>query len=432
MEKDKRTLPGGVKQFKYRNECVKITIAYLICGVLWIYFSDRLAYFFASSPTVFLAINTYKGWFYVIATAMMLYGLIRNLLKKIEMGEQENTYLSYFDVLTGMHNRRYYEMQMEVLDCKEKLPISVIMADVNGLKIVNDAFGHQLGDELLRKAAKAVQDSCRPDDLNARWGGDEFVVLLPNTSYEEAEEIVSKIKEKCSHESVNMVRVSMSLGWATKTESEESFSEVLKKAENDMYQHKIIQNEGLRGNIINIIVSTLYEKNPREEAHSERVGEFAVVIGRAFGCSEIVLAKLRAMGHLHDIGKIAVEDEILNKAGTLTEEEQAEIKRHPEVGYRILSATNEMLPLADCVLAHHERWDGNGYPKGLKGEEIPLEARIITLADSYDAMSSERPYRKALDEVVILHEIRRNAGKQFDPEISRVFVENVLKKAWIE
>jgi putative nucleotidyltransferase with HDIG domain len=222
----------------------------------------------------------------------------------------------------------------------------------------------------------------------------------------------------------------MSFGWDTKLLVDTGFAEIMKNAEDCMFKHKIIQNEGLRGNLINTIIKTLYEKNPREESHSKRVGEVAQKIGTAIGLSETETEKLKLIGHLHDIGKIAIEDGILNKAGQLSEREQEEIRRHPDVGYRILSATNEMLEFANCVLSHHERWDGKGYPRGLSGCEIPIEARIIALADSYDAMSSERPYRKALDEDVILYEIKRNAGYQFDPELTRIFVEKVLMKSW--
>jgi diguanylate cyclase (GGDEF)-like protein len=305
------------------------------------------------------------------------------------------------------------------------------MADVNGLKIINDAFGHHLGDQLLQKAANSIRSTCRPGDILARWGGDEFVALLPNTTYEEAEKLVEQIRELCSHASIDVVQqVSVSIGWDTKTSMDVDIAETLKNAEDDMYKHKLILSEGLRGKIINTIIKTLYEKNPREEEHSERVGEVAAKIGAAIGFSETETGKLKLIGHLHDIGKIAIEDGILNKAGRLTDREQEEVQRHPDVGYRILSATSEMLDLADCVLSHHERWDGKGYPRGLSGEKIPIEARIIALADSYDAMSSQRPYRKALNEEVILYEIKKNAGLQFDPDIARVFVEKVLGKPW--
>lgn len=417
---------------KFQKECIKICLLYLIIGFLWIFFSDRLAFAISPNNTTLLVINTYKGTVYVIVTTIIIYLLLRGLLIKVERSEKENLYLSYYDVLTGLYNRRYYEMEVKRLDNEKNLPISVIMADLNGLKMINDAFGHQLGDHLLKKAAGCIKSVCRPQDVLARWGGDEFVILLPNTTYEETEKIVEKISTHCCRESIEMIQVSMSLGWDTKVSCDVSFSEILKNAEDDLYKHKIIQNQGLRGDLIKTIIKTLYEKNPREERHSERVGEVAQKIGAALGLSETEIGKLKLIGHLHDIGKIAIEDGILNKAGKLTEHEQEEVQRHPEIGYRILCATSEMQDLADCVLAHHERWDGKGYPRGISGTEIPIEARIIALADSYDAMSSERPYRKALNEEVILYEIRRNAGYQFDPDIARVFVENILGQQWNE
>jgi diguanylate cyclase (GGDEF)-like protein len=270
-------------------------------------------------------------------------------------------------------------MEAKRLDTEKNLPISVIIADLNGLKMINDAFGHQLGDQLLQKVAGSIKSVCRPRDVLARWGGDEFVVLLPNTTYEETEKIVERIEELCCSESIDMIHVSISLGWDTKASADIEISEILKTAEDDLYKNKIIRSQGLRGDLINTIIKTLYEKNPREEKHSERVGEVAQKIGAAIGFSEIEIGKLKLIGHLHDIGKIAIEDGILNKAGKLSEREQEEVQRHPEVGYRILTATSEMQDMANCVLAHHERWDGQGYPRGISGEQIPIEARIIAL-----------------------------------------------------
>jgi len=361
--------------------------------------------------------------------ATKVIGTLQDVTERKEK-EEEIIYLSYHDKLTGLYNRRFYEEEVKRLDIEKNLPISIIIGDVNGLKLVNDAFGHDKGDELLQKAAASIQSACRTDDIVARWGGDEFVILLPKTKPEEAERIVNRIKELYSNEQVNALSVSISFGWDTKRKSEVDILKVLKSAEDYMYKHKIIENKGMRSNTINTIINTLHEKNPREEQHSRRVSEICQKIGIAIGFSEIKISKLKVVGLLHDIGKIAIEEGILNKPGKLTDHERDEIKRHPDIGYRILSSSYDMLELADCIMAHHERWDGAGYPKGLKGEAIPLVARIIALADSYDAMTSERPYRKALSEEVVLAEIRNNAGTQFDPEITRIFIEKVLDKPW--
>ena len=344
--------------------------------------------------------------------------------------EEKILYLSYHDKLTGLYNRRFYEEEIKRLDTERNLPISIIIGDVNRLKLVNDAFGHDKGDELLVKSAASIQSACRADDIVARWGGDEFVILLPKTKTEEAEEIIKRIEELYSKEQVNSLSVSISFGWDTKRNPDEDILKVLKSAEDNMYKHKNIENEGERKTTISTIINTLHEKNPREEQHSKRVSEICQKIGRAIGLSQIEINKLEVAGLLHDIGKIAIEENILNKPGKLTYDEWKEIKRHPEIGYRILSSSNEMLDLANCILAHHERWDGTGYPKCLKGLEIPIQSRIISIADAYDAMTSERSYRCALPDEVALEELQKNAGTQFDPELVRAFIEKVLERPW--
>lgn len=356
-------------------------------------------------------------------------GTIQDITER-KTAENEIVYLSYHDKLTGLHNRRFYEEAIQQVDDERNLPVSIILADVNGLKLVNDAFGHHKGDELLQKASAAFQSVLRTTDVVARWGGDEFVILLPKTKSEEVETIIKRIKERYVDERVYNLNLSISFGWHTKTKKEEDILKILKIAEDNMYKNKVIENEGIRGNTIGTIIHTLHEKNPREEQHSKRVSRICVSIGKAMGLSGIEINKLKVVGLLHDIGKIAIEESILNKNSALTAQEWDEIKRHPEIGCRILSASYEMGELAECVLAHHERWDGAGYPKRLKGEEIPKIARIIMLADSYDAMISERPYRKALSEERILEEIRNHAGLQFDPEIAEIFVEKVLNRPW--
>lgn len=342
--------------------------------------------------------------------------------------EEENRYISYHDSLTNLYNRRFFEEELRRLDKPRNLPLTVVMGDVNGLKLVNDAFGHDRGDELLIKAANAIRSACRADDVIARWGGDEFVILLPKTSSVEAEEIVGRIRAAHVNEFVNAVRVSISYGWETKTDTAQSIPEMLKCAEDFMYKHKIIENEGMRGNTINAIISTLHEKNPREEQHSKRVSDICRQIGKRIGMSAIEVSRFKLVGLLHDIGKIAIDEHILNKEGKLTDYEMEEIRRHPDIGYRILSSSYEMQDLAESILAHHERWDGKGYPKGLAGEQIPLVSRIISLADSFDAMTSERPYRSGMSVAEAVAEIRHCAGTQFDPELAMVFADMMQGK----
>ncbi|HYE12733.1 MAG TPA: HD domain-containing phosphohydrolase [Patescibacteria group bacterium] len=355
------------------------------------------------------------------------YGIYADISER-KNAEKEILYMNYHDQLTGLYNRRFFEEELKRLNIERNLPISVIMADVNGLKLINDAFGHAAGDRLLIKTAELIKNECRADEIIARLGGDEFVILLPKTNPEEAEKIIKRIKAASSGVRVQSMELSISFGWDTKTSDPQDINEMLKNAEDNMYRDKLFESPSIRGKTIQAIIKSLHEKNKREEQHSQRVSYLCEAIGIAMGQSESEVNELKTVGLLHDIGKIAIDEKILNKPGRLTIEEWNEIKRHPEIGYRILSSVNDMAELAEFVLAHHERWDGKGYPKGLIGEEISLQARIIMVADAYDAMTSERAYRKPLDEETVIAELRDNAGKQFDPEIVRIFVEKVMNK----
>ena len=344
--------------------------------------------------------------------------------------EYELRFLSYHDQLTGLYNRRFFEVELERLDTDRNLPLTILMCDVNGLKITNDAFGHKMGDRLLVKTADVLRSICRAEDIIARWGGDEFVVLLPKTDKKTAVEVVERIKEASRDEKIDSIMISVSIGFSVKNDPEELTQEVFKDAENMMYSNKLYEGPSMRGQIVQAILNTLHEKNPREELHSRRVSQLCGALGAAYGFSNTRVEALKTFGLMHDIGKIAIYEHLLNKSGTLSEDEWLEMKRHPEIGYRILSAVNDMSEIADLTLAHHENWDGSGYPKGLKGHQIPLESRMIQLADAYDAMTCDRPYRKALNPEVAVGEIVRSSGRQFDPELSRIFVEEVLNMQW--
>jgi diguanylate cyclase (GGDEF)-like protein/PAS domain S-box-containing protein len=341
--------------------------------------------------------------------------------------QDEIYYMSYYDSLTGLYNRRYFEEEFKRLDTRRNLPISVIMGDANGLKLINDAFGHNKGDRLLVKTAKAIKSVCRTDDIAARWGGDEFVILLPRTSKEDAELIVQRIKNACSKMRVGSLSVSISLGWDTKENNDQELPKILKGAEDHMYKHKVSESGSVRGNIISAIFNTIHEKSPRIESHSKRVSLLCQEIGAAMNLPETEIDELKTSGLLHDIGKVAIDDGILQKKEQLTEQERIEVKRHSDIGYRILNTAPEMTDIALYVLSHHERFDGAGYPRGIRQREIPLASRVIAVADAYDAMTNERSYKESLSQGMAIKELKRNKGTQFDPDIVDIFINKVLK-----
>lgn len=342
--------------------------------------------------------------------------------------ENELLYLSYHDHLTGLYNRRYFEQELKNLDTPENLPLSIIMFDVNGLKLVNDSFGHDLGDALLKKSAEAIKKACREEDIIARIGGDEFVILLPRTTAAEAAQISNHIKELASDEKAANMELSISYGYDTKKTDNQSIIEIIANAENHMYRHKLYERSSIRSKITDLIMNTLFEKSDREAAHSNRVSSICQAIASKLNMGQDAVKKMKIAGLIHDIGKIGVDERILNKPGSLTAEERGHIERHPEIGWRLLSSTDEFSELAKYVLSHHENWDGTGYPNGLKGETIPLEARIISVADTYDAMTSERSYRKKMSREEAVKELKRCSGTQFDPMIVDVFINEVLSE----
>lgn len=360
--------------------------------------------------------------------------ITRNITDKKRL-EERLSYLSYRDQLTGLYNRRFFEEQLKILDVERNLPITLVMADVNGLKLINDSFGHKTGDDLLVSIANIMKIGCRADDIVSRISGDEFVVILPNTNEFEAEGIIKRIKKlsrekRFSDNKLLDIDLSVSLGLGTKHTKDMDISEVLKKAEDNMYSNKLFEGPSMRSKTIETIIKALYEKNRREEEHSTRVSNIALKMGIELKMKEDELKELKSVGLLHDIGKIAISETILDKPGKLNAEEWEEMKKHPEIGYRILSTVNEMKRIAEYTLAHHERYDGNGYPKGLIGEQIPLVSRIISIADAYDAMASERPYKESLSNDEIVKEFIKNAGTQFDPGLAKIFVEKILDYEW--
>lgn len=359
----------------------------------------------------------------------ILLNIVRNITER-KKAEEEIIYLSYHDQLTGLYNRRFYEEELIRLNTERNIPITLIMADVNGLKLTNDAFGHKAGDILLERIADVLKKECGANEIITRIGGDEFVILLPRTDEEEAEKIVRRINGAIANEKPDNVILSISLGFAVKQNILEDMDEVFKKAESYMYRYKLSESAIMRSKTVDLIMKSLYEKSNIELVHSKRVSEICEAIAIKLKLQKDDVNNIRMAGLMHDIGKIGINENILNRVGKLNSDEQKEIMRHSEIGYQILRSVNEFSKIADYVLQHHERWNGEGYPKGLKGEEISVEARIIAVANAYEAMTSDRTYRKALSEEEAIDEIRRGSGSQFDSDIAKVFIENILGKDW--
>jgi len=347
--------------------------------------------------------------------------------------ELEVEYLLNHDYLTGLYNRIYFEQLKDSLDRKKNLPLSIVIGDINGLKMMNDALGHSAGDKLIRDTAAIIQSCCREDDILSRIGGDEFGILLPRTDSDLAEQIVRQIKAECAEYNSNitneLMRINLSLGYATKDMADIAVESTTKLAEENMYKRKLLERKSLHSSIVSSIKTTMSARSQETEEHAERLASLAKQIGSMMNLQQVELNELELFATLHDIGKVGISDKILNKPGKLTDDEWTEMKKHSEIGYRIAMASPELVPVADFILSHHERWDGRGYPQGLEGKKIPLPSRILAVADSFDAMTENRVYRKAMPKEEALEEIRRNSGTQFDPQVASAFLQLMAKSS---
>ncbi len=337
--------------------------------------------------------------------------------------DEKIRYLSYHDQLTGLYNRHYLENEMKRLDTERQLPISIIMADLNHLKLVNDTFGHAMGDEMLKKAAAVIGQSCRSEDIIARWGGDEFLIYLPKTEESEAVEICQRIEEGFKENSIADIPMSIALGAATKTDLRTELDSVFKKAEDRMYEHKLNYLKSDKRDVFKVLADKLAKKSYESEQHLRSMKRIAEKIAGRLDLSEQDLARLELLVNLHDIGEVNIPEEIFKKETNLSAADWALIKKHPENGHRIVRTAEDYACVADEILAHHEKWDGSGYPKCLRGEEIPLLARILAAADAFEVMKSGRPYKRAMTSDDIAAEFKQEKGKHFDPQIAEIVLE---------
>lgn len=342
--------------------------------------------------------------------------------------EKKRFYYGYKDSLTGLYNRHFFEEELLRVDSPKYLPVSIIMCDLNVLKLINDAFGHDMGDKALIKTAELMKKNFRKEDIVSRVGGDEFVILLPKTPESTAKSILKRIKSDTNTTYLGHIKMSISLGTATKNYQEEDILKVLKRAEDKMYFNKLKESKEAKISLINHLRDKLEEITCETREHYERLKKMCALMADKLNLTRIEREELDLLCEFHDIGKIGVPSKILEKREKLNSDEWDEIKRHSKIGYHIVRAWGESLPIDELILVHHERWDGKGYPGLLEKDEIPLSARIFAITDAYDAMVNGRPYKKRISNSEALKEIESKAGTQFDPKLAMIFVEAMKKK----
>ncbi len=375
-----------------------------------------------------------RGWVWVRGEAeyddqghiVSLTGAAQDITKQ-KRAEYEIIHAANHDYLTNLYNRRYFVNAFNTFVENKCSSLGLMMIDINGLKIINDAYGHVQGDDAIKRVSNLLRDVFNQDEVIARIGGDEFAVLIPRKNDLQLQNYKDKLFTRSNNIKIHNIPVSLAIGYEILKDTDENIDELLTRAENQLYRHKITVGDSIRNHAIKAILNTLTEKYEEEKIHSKHVSMICKEIGIELGLNKEDIDILELAGMYHDIGKISIPDAILNKPGKLTNEEYDIIKTHTLVGYQILRAADEYSGLAEYALSHHERWDGNGYPKGLSGKDIPLFSRIINIADSFEAMSADRPYHKGkpIEEAIL--EIKRCTGTQFDPEIANIFIEKVLK-----
>ena len=354
--------------------------------------------------------------------------------------------LAATDSLTGICNHRsLQEMLAKEVERSVRYgsPLAILMMDVDGFKLFNETYGHHAGDNVLRQVAQVLMRTCRTADIVGRYGGDEFMVILPETDREGAASMANRILEELSQERVRTgsaddIPLELSTGVAVCPDDSKHKEELIVCAEGSLQEArqssassllvaqpgpgKLVPYKDAALRLFETLVRAVDLKDRYTRRHSQQNAEFAVELGRAVGLSERAQSGLRIAGLLHDVGKIGVPDRILKKPGPLTDEEKAIMRQHVVLSTLMVQGVPNRQDMSDAVSCHHERWDGDGYPLGLAGADIPLLGRILAVVDAYSAMILDRPYRKALTHEEAVAELRRGTGTQFDPDLVELFI----------
>ena len=425
----------------YMNLLVPVTVTLfhgyrrLAAGVFFIIIAQLLIILEYNNPSLIIGYTSnferYVDVSLALITTMATNGMLFIMLinqynkerNKVKKSEENLLYLIHHDALTGVYNRRYFDSGLIALGNEPGNGVFVI--DIDGLKLVNDLLGHEQGDRLLISAAKVLKESFRSKDIIARVGGDEFAVLLRGVSEKDLEEIYKRIQKNIAAENKKIsgptIPLQMSVGYSFAAKEDKTLQDLLRDADSKMYREKLTRYVHGNKTIIDRIKQVL-ETRACEDGQNDRLKNLIIALAREAGVPDSQMGDLSLLAKFHYVGKVGIPENILNKPGPLTVDERMEVQKHSEIGYRIAQTSSELVPIAEWLLKHHEWWDGKGYPLGIGQESIPLPCRILAIVDAFDAMTSNRPYRPAMDCQAALGELKRCAGTQFDPSLVDLFI----------
>lgn len=350
-----------------------------------------------------------------------LVGSVRDISKQKKV-EEDLRFLSYRDILTGLYNRTYFEEKISEILKQENYQVGIVLGDLNGLKIVNDIFGHLEGDNFIKIAAEVLMSASRENMYVFRWGGDEFVTLIIDASEEDCNNYIDNVNKACQKMNHKNKNISISQGYSILTPANNKIDDVLAEADKMLYTNKNANKKFINRMTLDKIMTYLDEKGVETQEHVNSVVDMAFKVGIAMNLDYKELEKLRLLALIHDIGKCSIDNEILSKKEKLTDEEFLIAQNHTKIGYKLATMIPEISHISKEILHHHERWDGKGYVSGLKGEDIPLLSRIINVVDAFDIMINGTIYKDKISKEDAILELKEHSGKQFDPNIVDTFL----------
>src|SRR3954451_21702581 len=429
-----------------------------VYALLYVWVGFQAAYFFpprhvighvaVTGITYALALSSVPGsdraqrWLLLFGVVLLIALMAATLRERVNRLIARLADAARTDPLTGLLNRRGLQELMEVETeraLRSSRPLSIVVGDLDHFKHLNDRFGHAAGDLALRRFGEIAVSASRRIDAVARIGGEEFALLLPDTEQHAAYLLAERLRRAVKEPSADGELPSVSFGVASFPSHAADAAALMHAADQALYaaqamgrDRSVIYNPEVLASVLGgnldpvagnehlsavlVLAETLDLRDSGTARHSQTVGRLAAMIAAALGFDDARVERVRLAGILHDIGKIGIPDWILHKPGKLDEAEWAEVKKHPEMGARI-AASAKLDDISEWILYHHERIDGSGYPARLPGDKIPIEAKILAVADAYEAMTAERVYKRAMPAAAAERELHGQSGAQFDADV---------------